>query len=517
MIIALLSLPAEVILEVFKILGWRDILRVSETCRTFFEIAQDRSIWTALLRDSPTLFHRPTLEAPIDEYTTHDLKNIVLRNISSTLGWNSSREPQERTTPEGDFVVGEEKILLEGGRWLLSFGGNLTVYNPDYSGAILAYDLDSPEFSSTIIYKDTIPERDMVLMKMFAQVDRTQSCLAYTVGLIFEGFDDPYMPVRFEVLRIEQRGRGPEAKLLTSTIKSLSCWDHVADILGDYAIITYFALGATRIPYRKVKICNWRTSSSNKHAASILKFKSNTVRFDFLRTSFSKVVFEVIRILPENKILVIEPGRIAIYRIPELHWAKPSEVHAVDGNIPSQQPIWSASLSPEMSIRNVNTFDSSKPSYGPLATRLAFTRNEQIYGLVIPHDGRTPTLHVLATVPELPRLMFYTMVTVCIDKIYGKPWGSELKASMLSFSWPEEVDLRQPTAWVPPILHFTHKQFAGHSTSATRVNDLVDEISGRVVTGWKDENYELPEEVDEVCWSVVDFFHPRFLPSSFKP
>lgn len=49
--------------------------------------------------------------------------------------------------------------------------------------------------------------------------------------------------------------------------------------------------------------------------------------------------------------------------------------------------------------------------------------------------------------------------------------------------------------------------------------DIVNEISGQVVTGLKYESYEFPEEVNGVewfditCWSVVDFFHPQFLPS----
>jgi hypothetical protein len=114
------------------------------------------------------------------------------------------------------------------------------------------------------------------------------------------------------------------------------------------------------------------------------------------------------------------------------------------------------------------------------------------------------------------------MVTVYIDKIYGEPKDSGLQASMLAFSWPDVADLAQPTVWVPPVLHFTHKRFAGHHTSATRDDDLVDEVSGRVVIGSKYRRHEFPYVVDGVkwsditSWSVVDFFHPQFLPSSFK-
>ena len=90
---------------------------------------------------------------------------------------------------------------------------------------------------------------------------------------------------------------------------------------------------------------------------------------------------------------------------------------------------------------------------------------------------------------------------------------------MLAFSWPEEADsLAQPMPWEPPVLHFTSKQFADHHPAPMSNVDLVVDVSGRVVTGWK---YECGEEVDgersdTTSWSVVDFFHPQFLPSSFK-
>ena len=127
--------------------------------------------------------------------------------------------------------------MLEGGRWLLSLGDNLSNYNAEYGRAVLAYDLDSPQFASTIIYSS---EHNMVLMKIFAQVDRSQSCLAFTVGLLFEDRNNPrkvsihteilnvaYSHIqeirRFDILGIEQKGRGSGAKHITSTIKSLSC------------------------------------------------------------------------------------------------------------------------------------------------------------------------------------------------------------------------------------------------------------------------------------------------------
>ena len=310
------------------------------------------------------------------------------------------------------------------------------------------------------------------------------------------------MPRRFDVLKIEQRGCGPEAKLVTSTINSLSC-ENVYDMLGDYAVVTCS---------NNINFLNWRTSSSTKHAISTLNSELASVRFDFLCTSFAKVLLRAIRLLPENKILTIENySKIAIYRIPEFRWTKPLEVSPVDENL--QQPIWSTWLIPH--VQNYASVTLSKPSYGSFATRLAFMQEDRIYGLVIPHDGRTPVLQVLAMAPNL---MWADGVTICIDKIYCEPNESVLEASMTAFSWPEEAEsLAQLLAWVPPILHFTSKQFAG--PSVIRGYDLVDEVSGRVVTGSKYENYDFPEEVVEVewsditCWLVVDFFHPQFLPS----
>lgn len=374
MVSVLLSLPTEVMLEVFKNMRWRDILHASQVCRTFFEIAQDRSIWITLLRDSPTLLYRPILEASTDMqwYTAQDLRNILFRNISSTLGWNSPRKPQERIIPYGGLPIGNrgKVVLLEGGRWLLTFGRNLSNYDPDHDRAILAYDLDSPEFTSTVIYKDAGPENNMVLKGIHAQVDHSQSCLAFMLGLVFDDPDNPPSPIRFDVLRVEQRGRGPKAKLVTvSKIKSLGPCEDIYDMMEDYVMISYYNVGDL---HPSAKFLNWRTSSSTRHAVSTLKFKFGAR----------------VHVLPKNKFLTIEDwNKINIYVIPELHWAWPLEVPPTNVNL--QRPIWSASLScqaPKYAL-----IMSSKPSYGPFATRLAFARDDRIYGLVIPHDGSTPT------------------------------------------------------------------------------------------------------------------------------
>lgn len=227
------------------------------------------------------------------------------------------------------------------------------------------------------------------------------------------------------------------------------------------------------------------------------------------------------QILLGNSVFATEgSNKIAIYRIPEFRWTnlRLSEVPPASGDL--QQPIWSALLPSQ--VRNLDSIvDFSKPSYGPLATRLVFNvmRDDRIYGLVVPHDGRTPALHVLATAPALSDLERQsTVVTIFIDKIYLEPRNSAGKALMLAFGWPEEADSAQPTGWVPPVLHFTHRKY---HTSANHFYDLVDEVSGRVVvTGSKFDNIDLPEGADgvddDICSSVVDFCHPQFLPSSFN-
>ena len=232
-------------------------------------------------------------------------------------------------------------------------------------------------------------------------------------------------------------------------------------------------------------------------------------------------MLKVIRLLPENRILAVEGrNKFVIYGIPEFRWTRPLEISHADENL--QQPIWTVWLAPQ--IKNYSAIELSKPSYGPFATHLALMQGDQIYGLVIPHDGGTPTLHVLAIVPDLGTS---GVATICIDKIYkiyGEPPFYGRQASVLTFSWPEEADsLAQSIAWVPPVLYLTPKQFAGHHTSVIRGDDLVDDVSGRIVTGSKDEIIsQFPEEVDGVewsdiiYWSVVDFFHPQFLPESFE-
>ena len=124
---------------------------------------------------------------------------------------------------------------------------------------------------------------------------------------------------RFDVLSVGQRGRGPKAELVTSSIKSLSC-ENVYDILGDYAIMTYpdFVY-----PYHNVNILNWRTSSSTRHAKSTFNAKLANVRFDLFRTIFAKVLLKDVQLLP-----------------------KTLEDSPADENL--QQPIWTAWLNPQV-------------------------------------------------------------------------------------------------------------------------------------------------------------------------
>ncbi|KIM47337.1 hypothetical protein M413DRAFT_272960 [Hebeloma cylindrosporum] len=175
---------------------------------------------------------------------------------------------------------------------------------------------------------------------------------------------------------------------------------------------------------------------------------------------------------------------------------------------PFEEPIWSTPFSRH------STIEFSKAAYGSFDTRLALAQGDRIYGLAIPHDGRISALLLLATAPALPDLISSTAITVCIDKIYSEPKEFGEEAFTLAFNWPEEEDWED---WDPPT-----RQFAGHHTSVTRGRDLVDEVSGRVVIGSKYEDGDFPANKDGVewsditGWSVVDFAHPQFLPSSFK-
>ncbi|KIM47347.1 hypothetical protein M413DRAFT_23562 [Hebeloma cylindrosporum] len=129
------------------------------------------------------------------QYTAHELENIVLRNISSTVEWNSPRKPQERATPcAAGFPIGTKVSC---------------------SKVVDAYDLDSPDFALTIIYKDT----SLDLREIYAQLDPSRSYLTFTIGLTFHDNHETVERFDVRILRIEQIGRGrrPEGKLVSST------------------------------------------------------------------------------------------------------------------------------------------------------------------------------------------------------------------------------------------------------------------------------------------------------------
>ncbi|KIM43703.1 hypothetical protein M413DRAFT_387059 [Hebeloma cylindrosporum] len=79
----------------------------------------------------------PTLDGPIDLYTTQELEDLVVSRISAEAAWRSRKDPKYREIALPDGFGEADSVLVDGGRWLLVLS-ELQVHH----GCVLAYDLD---------------------------------------------------------------------------------------------------------------------------------------------------------------------------------------------------------------------------------------------------------------------------------------------------------------------------------------------------------------------------------------
>jgi hypothetical protein len=81
----------------------------------------------------------PTLDAPVELYTTQELEDLVISRISTEVAWRSRKDPGYR---EILYQKGLERRTVSsstGGRWYLALSELQVHY-----GCVLAYDLDAP-------------------------------------------------------------------------------------------------------------------------------------------------------------------------------------------------------------------------------------------------------------------------------------------------------------------------------------------------------------------------------------
>ncbi|KAF9555332.1 hypothetical protein CPC08DRAFT_766033, partial [Agrocybe pediades] len=155
---AISTLPAEIFVEIFKLVGFSDILRIRRTCKYFHGITTAKFLWIHLFWEceclSPGIL---TLEKTLDLYTSKELEHIVMVWKSTQIGWRTADGmPSRQRAVHADHPWSSNRTirtsyyetvyLVPGGRWLLVFYTD---------GRIIYHDLDSSEHN---IKRDLVPD-----------------------------------------------------------------------------------------------------------------------------------------------------------------------------------------------------------------------------------------------------------------------------------------------------------------------------------------------------------------------
>ncbi|KAF8166243.1 hypothetical protein BJ912DRAFT_1002798 [Pholiota molesta] len=449
---ALEELPTEVLVEIIKHMGWKDVLASRQVCKRLFEVSTARPLWTRLLhRLSAELMAPPILERPIDTYNGGELEQIVLRRISSEINWTSEVPPKARNVPITLHEGCEFPLLLKGGRWLLltsSLHGYCRVY---------AYDLDSSlsqEPQCIIDLRDASDDPEQV-WHMAADVDPDESQLTFNLCLVplttFGPHPTPTVespPADIHIYRVTLNGHRMEAVFMADNIKTIR---------------NGFRAGSSRIALRgrylarsltilepissSIEVCDWVLSDESTH----------------FKLYITIGIPQHISLLPDGKLACVLTDGIFLYDIANLRPVPPGKLP----DEPGIQPYWQHS-GPDLYKRA----HLSKPYPHRDATRVSVAFNGAIYGLVIPRRSNDdPWYEKLSNMD-----MSHTRcASLGIDKAYVQ--GRDGTVEIASYLWPAD---KCQTDDVPPLLmpvaHY--RKWDAHESRVTF--PLFDESSNRV-------------------------------------
>ncbi|KAF8166252.1 hypothetical protein BJ912DRAFT_1002810, partial [Pholiota molesta] len=370
---ALEDLPTEVLVEIFKHMGWKDILASRQVCKRLFEISTARPLWMCLLyRLSAELMAPPILERPIDTYEGGELEHIVLRRISSEVRWTSQLPPRARNVPIRINPGEDCTLLLEGGRWLL------LISPPRDCRRVYAYDLDKPSSQEPQCIIDLgegsgNPQQSWL---MEADVDPNESQLTFNLCLIprytLEQYPAPSVyvpPADIHIYRLTLNGNRGEAMLMANKIKTLRnefrAISARSNLRGCYLARH---LNVYETASSSIEVCDWVRSDDSTHLKLHIALKSGIPKH--------------IALLPDSKLVVVLGNDILLYDIANLRSVPSGELANESMIQPMIQPYWKHLGSPMYEHTHL-----SKVYLHQHTTRMAVIVQGIVYGLVIPRQS----------------------------------------------------------------------------------------------------------------------------------
>ncbi|KZP26933.1 hypothetical protein FIBSPDRAFT_1040427 [Athelia psychrophila] len=236
------------------------------------------------------------LDAPLDTYSPLELEQVVLQRYSVEQGWSSpDQRPVSMATAHHAADAECAKLhIVEGGRWLLT----------SVDGSVTAYDLDHPNHRGQDIIPQytgmAAPERTTHLS---VDVLRNTSTFTFNVAISQHcTADDDAPPTWAHLWRVTQHGAGIDAELRAIHVTSFSTPGN--SICTDAHLRDKHYLQRVEYPLDDVdliEIYAWGESNLHQHKKSVIK---------------DKIGGAILRLLPNDRLMVLRYAEINIYEIP---------------------------------------------------------------------------------------------------------------------------------------------------------------------------------------------------------
>ncbi|EKM75255.1 hypothetical protein AGABI1DRAFT_132396 [Agaricus bisporus var. burnettii JB137-S8] len=438
------SLPIEIVVEIFKLLHWKDLLNARQICTFLYNASKSREIWGNLIRVHAAAAHEPPtiFDKPMRMYNPIKLEERFLRWMKTESTWLDGISLNERYIPDFShkFLYSH---LLRGGRWLIC---------SDSGGEVLYCDLESPETGFVSLIPYPISCQGEAKSMMAIEEDPETETLSFKIALVHilvadyvkgpHGQPEVTGDSRVDVwsgcviLDEDGQGMGLQVEQLASVRISLYLGQPLFGVSLRGPLIAFtvqWHLFDTRTYAHDAIIIDWMSPRSQSQS-----FRRKTVNY---RTDYAgNGQKDEVMLLPEGRVLTVIPQGIRIYEHSHVPWSSEKRPVCVDMSIPEQ---YSCDVTvPESRFQHPcgfsKVFHLSDNEY-----RVVFNTLTGIWGLIVryPETGNLEA-RALELLPWRKNLDYrITEYRSHFSYNYGVAYSNSGYLLRARFAWPDEEDL----------------------------------------------------------------------------
>ncbi|KAF7986372.1 hypothetical protein HWV62_35394 [Athelia sp. TMB] len=232
-----------------------------------------------------------------DQCSASDLEQAVLQRLGVEEGWTSKHEkPSFMLTAHHEAMQRTRLHLVEGGRWLLA----------STNGAIAVYDLIKPQEKGQMVVPPPAGSTGRrITSNLSVDILRDAPTLTFNVAIAQDDLepddpDDEYVWTHF--WRFTMQGHGISAKLQATFLNSFRT---IGDMMAVNAVCLGGSLYARAMEYLYegscVEVYSWEDSGVHLHLKAVFPHAHQC---------------DYIRLLPNNRVLILAEAHIDLYGIP---------------------------------------------------------------------------------------------------------------------------------------------------------------------------------------------------------